>query len=211
MEYDREFTRRTLSAKLTYKFGRDELTYTRKDRFGELQFPVRYDAINVLAPYKLALRDPSVYLVGVAVGFVFMGVSAAFRFGSVATLFGLLAFAAWIVSLAVGALGIFRVRNTMFQMASPPPGARNHGIRVMEGEHHDEIIAEIKSRWRDQLRRMHLVVNLSNDPKNEIAKFGWLRERGVISGEEYDAALRELSPDAPARELESTAANIRLN
>jgi hypothetical protein len=192
VEPERVIKSRKLSVTLTYQFGRDQLIYTLKDRTGELQFPVRYEVIDVPAPYKVTLKDRTTILYFGAAGFALIAGAAVLKYGSIATIFGLLGFAALFAGLASTSTGLFSTKNTMFKMAPPPTGAGSRALRVMEGAQHDDIVAELKTRWRDRLRRMHLAVNHTNDPKSEAAKFKWLKEREVISDGEYDAALAEL-------------------
>jgi hypothetical protein len=197
VEQDRVFSRRKLGVKLTYQFGKDELTYTLRDRTGELRFSVRYEAIDVLAPYMVTIKDRTALLYFGAVGFASFGIAALLKFGTLASVFGLFGFAALFAGIASGGVGLFSIKNTMFKMSPAPPGAGNRALRVMEGESHAEIIAELKTRWRERLRRLHLTVNRLKDPRDEMAKFTWLKERGVISDEEYEAALADLRSEVP--------------
>ena len=204
MGENRVITRRTLSVRLKYAFGADELVYTISDRSGEVEVPLRYEAINVAEPFTLKLRDVVPQLIVLMAAFALLACAAVARHGNVATALGVAAIAVLLTAIGGGSLGLFTTRYTMFNIRPGPAGGAGRNLRVMAGRRHDEIILELKTRWRDQLRRLYLAVDRKADPAREAAKFAWLEQHGVISAAEHAAAVRALAEDGPAKAMAPT-------
>ena len=64
-------------------------------------------------------------------------------------------------------------------------------VFVIQGKHHDQIIDEINARRKSQLLRWYGEVNPDNDLANEISKFRWLVDQGVMSPEESEEKIAQ--------------------
>jgi hypothetical protein len=191
---ERTIVQRSLATQLTFAFGKDSLSYTLKDLSGEIQFSPKYETIAIHQPYSYLVRDRPLrrvlYRVAIAVSLIPIALGLTRSPLTVPAIVG---------SLVIVAVLLFEssrgVRCTMLKMEPAPPGAGKLSIRVMTSKHHDEIISQIKAKWRDRLRLLHLGINRSNPIAQEVAKFKWLRENDVISDQEYDRVMREMQTE----------------
>lgn len=65
-------------------------------------------------------------------------------------------------------------------------------IFVIQDKQHDQIIEEINARRKSQLLQWFGDVNPENDLDNEIQKFQWLAEQGVLSQEESENKIAQV-------------------
>lgn len=63
---------------------------------------------------------------------------------------------------------------------------------------HERLMAELAQRRRDALLAEFGEVNEDNDPEEERRKFAWLRDRGVLTEDEYQQKLAEIGGAAPS-------------
>ncbi|TMP24478.1 hypothetical protein CWB99_22315 [Pseudoalteromonas rubra] len=72
--------------------------------------------------------------------------------------------------------------------------AERGNVFVIQDKNHDQIIDELNKRRNSQLLQWYGEVNPENELENEIQKFKWLAEQGVITNEEaeYKIAQAEL-------------------
>jgi hypothetical protein len=183
-----------LGVRLRFQFGLEQLTYTLRDRTGELQFSVPYEAINILAPTRFVSNNrPFVrrlYFIPVILVVASLILSKFDKplSGGLAVL-GV----ASIVGIVGGAFfRLFAIKYTMLVMSPKPPGIATNKIKIIDDASHSVILEEIKTRWRARMRDLHGSVNFVNDPDKELAKFGWLKQQGVVTEEEYREAVEKL-------------------
>lgn len=80
-------------------------------------------------------------------------------------------------------------------------------VFIIQDGKHDQIIDELEKRRKSQLLRWYGNVNPENDLENEIKKFQWLAEQGVMSKEESESKiaqaelLKDESFDVPGERL----------
>jgi hypothetical protein len=70
------------------------------------------------------------------------------------------------------------------------PGLVN--ILVFHDGNQIKILDEIENRRKSELRRINGTVDMLNHPELELKKFLWLKEKGIISNEEFVAAHSEI-------------------
>jgi hypothetical protein len=206
---ERAFSQSRSGTKLKFRFCDEHLDYSIREAGRGVDLPIKYELITATDPYIQVGRSGhfiQFVVPTVAMTFVILAVVRASAGDNAIFL--------WAVLLAILAASAFLLvkyrdltssRSTMFGLSSP---AGLRAIQVLHDRTHDEIVGELRKRWRARLRRLHLVVNPSNDPKREAAKFAWLLERGVVSEEEYDAAIREIRMVAPAPPSEETRTRV---
>ena len=188
---------RRFGTRVELEIGDEQLRYAIRDWSGGREFFVPYEIMAVtelpsltisnLAFYRrLALLPLALFVASIAT-INDVAVSEDFAFAS------LLAFAAVV---AAKLLNLFSVSFTMVPANPVPQGSQGHLVRIIRDSQHDRILNDLKQRWSVRLRQLYGPVNPANDPEKERAKFKWLRDKGVISPEEFDAALERLElPD----------------
>jgi hypothetical protein len=189
------------------------LDYSIREAGRGVDVPIKYEAIAATEPYTQVGRSGhfiQFVVPTVATIFIALAVVRATAGDNIVFLWAvLLAIVGGSVFLVVKYRDLTAIRSTMFRLATNPAGLK--AVQVLRDKAHDEIISELQRRWRDRLRRLHLAVNQLSDPKKETDKYTWLKEHGVISDEEYEAALAELRVAAPTGEPSSQSAAKLMN
>lgn len=96
----------------------------------------------------------------------------------------------WAVWLLIG-LGcllwvyLTRINYTVFE-------TDRGSIWVMHDSQHAQILNELSTRRKRQLRELLGEINVDNDLQNEISKYVWLAEQEVISKEEADSKIAQV-------------------
>ena len=88
---------------------------------------------------------------------------------------------------------VFADRYTMFRILEPR--TRWKFIKVLHDAKRDRIVGELQARWtavREELVR----IDFSADPNFEAARFQRLRDRGMVTAEECDAAIARIAAAA---------------
>lgn len=196
---DREFVQKTIGTTLKHRFLSDRLVYTHKDLSGAIEFSIRYETIIAQQPYAMLIKDAALRRMVHRLSIMVLILAALlfyvpFPFARLASL-GCLGVA--VALTASNILGAGAAKYTMLKMEPLPPGAGKLVLRVKQDAQHDDILGEIKARWRARLRELHMQVNPANQPDKEQQKFKWLRENDVLSDDEYRQALAELSAEEP--------------
>ncbi|HEX8261270.1 MAG TPA: hypothetical protein VF547_00180 [Allosphingosinicella sp.] len=180
--------------KLLYEFGPEELVHTRTDLSTTHRCSARYENIGVGNPSYLALENRlftvTALLTAISLAVAALTMIVAYRLQP------------WLVSIPLGVvpLGFLLVRmRTPFSLhfvllpvwldafgGEAPP------IWLRDDDRGQEVLDELVLRWRERLRSLYASVDPDNDAEREAAKFGWLRENGIIEEAEYQAALGEI-------------------
>jgi len=188
-------TQRRFGIDLTFVFGPTQLDYTYSDPSSERRFSVPYEAINVLQPGGFVdkrNRYPGRFVVGIMLAYIAMAaIGSQLNISSGVIVFAFIAARAGLYYFA-HLNGWWATSYTVLPLTPPPPASGNLPVKVIDDKDGPRILAELKARWRDRIRARYGAVNLSNPPQDERNRFAWLREHGVITEEEYDAAIREI-------------------
>lgn len=205
MDEEKTVIQSKFGVRLKFQFGADQLTYSVRDQSGELQFPIYYEAINVLAPSTIVTNNDRFVRRIFAFPIAAIVASIAMtNFNKAASDgFGLLGGALIVLLLVARALKLFAIRYTMLRMSPPPAGATNHLIRIIQDKNHAAVIEEIKSRWRARIKKLHGDINFANDATKEIAKLTWLKENAVITDGEYREAVEKVQAHAMHNQLQT--------
>ncbi len=198
-----------LGKHLTFEFDVDKLTYTDRDYSGEKRFSIGYDAIDVLDPTSLAVNHAKRFWNMLRFPVVVCLLLAVVAFSSNTRISWIIA----LIFLALMAIGVaanhFQLLTIRYTILRPLPGAIRGPIRVIQDKNHATILQEIQARWKERMRRLHRDINFSNDPDKEISKFSWMRDKAIISEEEYLSAVAKLQIYTPSNQPAS--ANQMLN
>lgn len=196
---DREFVQKTIGTTLKHRFLSDRLVYTHKDLSGAVEFSIRYETIVAAHPYVMLIKDAALRRTMQRLSLTFVVLAALLFYvpHPVGRLAALSCLGIAVALTASAVIGVGAAKYTMLKMEPLPPGAGKLVLRVKQDDLHDDILGEIKARWRARLRDLHMQVNPANQPDKEQMKFKWLRENDVLSDDEYRQALAELSAHEP--------------
>ncbi|MDP2715028.1 hypothetical protein [Rheinheimera sp.] len=92
----------------------------------------------------------------------------------------------WIFIGAVCAIWAYfsKVKYTVFR-------SERGNIFIIQDKNHDEIIKQLNIRKKSQLLKWYGDVNPDNELKNEIKKFNWLVDQGVLTKEESEKKIAQ--------------------
>src|SRR5579872_874381 len=194
MGEEKTMSQSKFGTRLIFQFAADQMAYTIRDYSGERQFSVPYESLNVLTTASLVINKVQFYRTLLVIPLIVIGISIGIQSSDRAaaqylTLLGVVLF----VVLLVGRhLKFFAVKFTTLQMTPVPPGAGTTSLMIIKDKTHSAILEEIRTRWRARIKQLHAAINFSNDASKEIAKFAWLKDRAVITDEEYREAVGKL-------------------
>ena len=184
-----EYRQKRLSNRMRFVFGEDRLAYTFEDSQHRASYAIEYDDV----PFTQAeFTERFEALRATAILWAVLGVFYLVR----AVSDGRVSVTA-IILFALAGLSYYGYRrlDSSFTVFDTPMGR----LLIARDRQHDEILSEIVSRRRDMILKSHGAVDADNDPEQERAKFAWLRARGVITEDEYQAKLREIEGGTPAQ------------
>ncbi len=161
-----------------FVFDRDHLSYTRKHSGGSLSFDLNYVDIP-MENGDIEERSPWFCYAGIVLMIIwFCHTMAGFitPFPSSGPLWP------WLLS-AIACLGIYRYTATHFTVFETDKGT----LYLIFNHQHETVMDEITSRRKSQLLSWYGEIDYTNDPNEEIQKFHWLKEQGVIGDKEFES------------------------
>ena len=184
---DPEFSQKRLSNRAWFAFRERALDYRFEDAQHAVRFQVPYEAVpftrTEFTEKFEALRGVAILWLVLCVLNVIRALTDPFYFVPAAVLLGLAGLSWW----------GYRKLSTTFTVFDAPSGK----LLVQHDGQEDEILSLIEARRRDRLLDELGDVDPNNDPEMERRKFGWLRDHGVITDEEYRAKLAEIERASP--------------
>lgn len=176
-----EIVQRKKSNKHTFTFKDDHFNFAYEDKSGSDDTDMNYADF----PQKSSIRiEQNEWLRNVGYLWCALGVfQIVYAFYSETAISGK---GFWImIGLACVAWAHFsKVTYSVFK-------AERGNIFVIQDSNHDKIINELNSRRKSQLLNWYGAVNPENELAQEIGKFKWLVEQGVISKEESDQKIAQ--------------------
>ena len=152
-----------------------------KDETSDGVFSIRYEDITNdrtgLMEAKTHFKSYSIYLLIIAILFIVSNII----FGT--HHLGGLFFVASLFTYLIYRFSV--VRYTIIE-------AGERKIYVIRDKEHDEIVEQIYAKRDLYLKTTYGKLNTENDPNDEIEKFIWLKELGVINQDEFDSIHAEL-------------------
>ncbi|MBL4616887.1 MAG: hypothetical protein JKY46_04270 [Robiginitomaculum sp.] len=165
---------------IKFDFGAESFKYYHKDNQTEEQFRIAYTSVpndrSTFTDKNLWLRN--VGFIWCLLGVIILGLGAAD--GSLSIADGL-----WLLLGAI-CLVVFKysqVKYTIFRTAKG-------NVLVLQNDDHDKIVQEIFNHRREQFLMVYGDINSENDINEEIGKFKWLRDEGVITDNEFDKKIK---------------------
>ena len=176
-----EIVQKKRSNKHTFTFKDDHFTFAYEDKSGSGDTDIRYADF----PQKSSIQiEQNEWLRNVGYLWCALGV---FQFGyAIYSGDSISGKGFWImVGLACVCWANFsKVTYSVFK-------AETGNIFVIHDSKHEKIISEINARRKAQLLDWYGEINLQNELSQEIGKFKWLVEQGVMSKEEADQKIAQ--------------------
>lgn len=165
---------------IKFEFGSESFKYYRKDNQTEEQFRVAYTSVpndrSTFTDKNIWLRN--VGFIWCLLGLIILGFGAVD--GSLSIADGL-----WLLLGAI-CLIVFKyaqVKYTIFRTAKG-------NVLVLQNDDHEKVVDEIFKYRREQFLMIYGDINSENDINEEIGKFKWLRDEGVITDNEFDKKIK---------------------
>jgi hypothetical protein len=179
-----EIRQSRFSNKTAFVFGGEALKYTLKDMNGRQSFSVPYTYIP-RDTNELEERNP--WFRNVGLFWMLIGVvQVIYRLFETGTLVPSL----WLI-LGLVCFGIYRIASTRYLVLNTEKGS----IFVIHDRKHEEILHELATRRKNQLKTLYGAIDYHNDPSAEMNKFRWLFKEGVITRQELEMTLEEIRSD----------------
>ena len=185
---------RMLGHSRVFQFERESLLYTLRDQSGERTFSVPYQVIDAKNVSGVRSKNPRfartltrAAIVGALAAFAITTVNS-----TIGAIVGIASVCAYAMIWAAETAGLFSVSFTHIPMAPVPPGANSNLLSIIGDQNRDQIVDELAKRSRERLRALYGTVDLSGDQGREAARMQWLKERGVISEDEYSEQMKRL-------------------
>ena len=184
-----EYRQKRLSNRMRFVLGEEQLTYAFEDSQHRHKFSLDYDDVP-FTQTEFTERFEALR----AVTFLWGALALVYLIGAVSD--GRLPVGAMVLAGLAGLsyLG-YRKLDSAFTVFDTQMGR----MLIAQDKQHDEILSEIVSRRREVILKSHGEVDHEGDPEQERAKFAWLRARGVLTEDEYQAKLREIEGGTPAQ------------
>lgn len=181
------FAQKRLSNRAWLTFRDDELDYRFEDASHARRFRVPYREL----PFTHAEHtDKFEALRGLTFVWLFIaGLNALRALADPA--FGVAA----VVVLALAGLSWLGYRR--FSATFTVIDAEQGRLLILHDGQEERVMAELAQRRRDALLAEYGEVDHGTDPDQERAKFAWLRDRGVLTEDEYQEKLAEIGGQAP--------------
>ena len=172
--------------KAEFDFGDKMLTYRIEDEKARAGMTILYESIGTDKSLQSYREKSPAYLGLIFLGAAVISLISHPAHGPHAPLYIL----EWIL-VALGWACLITARFTKFD--STVIGTPLGKIIVFEREGKQQIIDEIFRRRSAELRRKYLAIDFLNEPKNEIGKYRWLKNEGVISEDEFNTAIEKIT------------------
>lgn len=155
--------------KVEFDFNDDFLYYKIKDSNGSNSFNIRYEDItNSITEFE----ERNSWYKNVGLFWAILGV--------IDMALNRTKLSLWLV-LGIIFYGLYYYYQTSYSKID----ATSRNLLIIKNDKHDEIIKEIFSQRNTYLKREYGKINEKNDKQNELNKFRWLKNIGVIADYEF--------------------------
>ena len=168
-----EITQRKVSVKVSFDFKDEHFLYTIKNKGDTSQSKIHYSAVPFDEKYESEERNQWYRNAGI-LWFCLGSYLTYLNFSEGKQIISL-----W---LFVGTACLFAFYFSVKKFTRIPVG--DGSIFIIKGKNHDEIIDKIESKRKEVILKEHESINMENTPENEVEKFIWLKDKGLISEEE---------------------------
>lgn len=187
------FVQKRVGLRFSFEVGENGLTCTMRDSSGERGATFAYEALDPTVLGHLTLKRTPLFirLCGLwAISYLMIPLfvtasdSAGVIWAIVATGFSFLV----IVARLSHRLDI---KFDLLHVQPGTPGSWGP-IRIIADETGREIVQAVTAAWRSKLNRLYGRANLNADPNAEATRLKWLRDRGILSEQEFCAELAQI-------------------
>lgn len=172
--------------KISFVLNRENLSYSLSDKQHNIAFKVEYEQIPM---ESFTVREMNTWLRNVGLLWLVLGAV----FTVIDYMAGELRPSIWLF-VGAGCYVTFLIRQTEFIYFDTNKGR----ILIINDAQGQEIHDMIQQRRVTQIRERYGQINWNNDPEQEVRRFRWMEENGVISESEYneiEAKIRLRLPD----------------
>ena len=198
--HSKPVVQRRFGMRVELVIGDQQLRYAIHDSSGGREFFIPYETMALTDLPNVTLSNLPFYrrlaLLPLA---LFVGAIATMNHVALSEDLALVSILCFAAVIAAKLLNLFSVSFTLLPANPAPQGSQGHLARIIRDSSHDHILADLKQSWSARLRQLHGAINPANEPAQELAKFKWLRDKGIITAEEFGAAAAGLDlPDDSA-------------
>lgn len=155
--------------KIEYELEKEFLHYKMNDENGSHSVTVPYEDIsNDISEFG----EKNQWYKNVGLIWLFIGLVDLMMSGTLSM---------WLV-LGILFYGFYLFYQTSYSKIN----ATNYNLLIIKNKNHDELMGEIFKHRNDYLRTKYGMIDTKNDKKNELNKYKFLKNLGVISEKEYD-------------------------
>lgn len=162
--------------KVEFDFQDDFLYYKIKDGNGSNSFNIRYEDItNSITEFE----ERNSWYKNVGLFWAILGV--------IDMALNRTKLSLWLV-LGIIFYGLYYYYQTSYSKID----ATSHNLLIIKNDKHDEIIKEVFNHRNDYLKANYGKINKENDKNNELNKFKWLRNLGVLADYQFEDLIKDL-------------------
>ena len=176
-----EVSQKKRSSQLKFTFGADSFNYAYRDKSGSGDIDVQYAGFPTKASISIERNDwlRNAGLIWCLIGVLQLGYAITAGDSIQGRGFWLL----------IGAICLVWYRWSTVEYSVFR--AQEGNVFVIRDDKHDRIVDEIKRRRKDRLLALYGSLDTRNTLDEEIAKFSWLHEQGVLSKDELESRLAQ--------------------
>lgn len=192
---DNVFFQKSKSVRISFSFEDGGFVYNVEDRSFQNRYFINYRDINMIDFPEFSNHNYHIqlsYVLTVIGGSIFSFMSRPRVDDNMIIFIVSINIFAIFVIWVLARLGVFSQRFSLIPVHEFPPGSFGHHAKIVKDSRHDAIVARLKAGWAQWMRAQYGDIDFQNNPAQEIAKFRWLHERGVINDNELSLVLRQL-------------------
>jgi len=174
-----QVTQRMILNRAVFNFKKDKLYYTIKDSGGSRTFSIDYGQIQDSDFNEI--EEKNHIFVNLGAVMMFLGL---YHYHETQMIGSLIAYGVFFIIMVL----VHTFLVTRYTTISTEKG----DIYVIQNKEHDSILREIDGRRKLQWKEWYGTINYNADPSEEIAKFEWIFNKGVISAQEFEIAKIEI-------------------
>ena len=190
MTSETKITQEWMTDRVTYVFGEEYLTYTRKVSKFIRTSSITYESIAFQDTYDTSSVSHGAVVIATSV-WVIISVSLIHSMQNIVT-YSISASLLCIILVLLRA-GMLNLTMTCFPLFAPASAMVGGPIAVFKRKRSDAILKELETRWRSAMRRRYFNIDPTMDVASTKAKLAKLHELRVIDKRELESAIASLA------------------
>ena len=190
MASETKITQEWMTDRVTYVFGEECLTYTRKVSKFIRTSSITYESIAFRDSYVISSLSYGAVVLTFS-SLIFTSVSLIHSMQNVAT-YGISVSLLFVILVLLRA-GMLNLTMTCFPLFAPASAMVGGPIVVFKRKRSDVILKELETRWRSAMRRRYFNIDPTMDVASTKAKLSKLHELSVIDKRELESSIASLA------------------